>query len=115
MEQIINFKRMKKYKLFNSIGIASIVILFAMCNLRTDRDSEKIIGIWGLNKEGNASFDIRQDSIFYPDYFESFSYKINGDSIFIDHKHYKSKYQFFFRNDSLILKGKKEAAFIRFE
>ena len=63
-----------------------------------------LIGVWGVSKGEDASFEISQDSIYYLDSNVSVRYSVIGDSIFINmapNDVYRAKY--ILRNDSLIL------------
>ncbi|MBN2834187.1 MAG: hypothetical protein JXR48_04395 [Candidatus Delongbacteria bacterium] len=96
------------------ILIGLIVCIFVMCKNTNNHDRYKLIGIWGTNKENNASFKISQDSIYYPEYFKSFAYTLKKDSIIIHFDDWDYRGVFFFRNDSLIMKSdSKEASFIQ--
>lgn len=51
---------------------------------KTQNDSinyKFLLGIWSDEDDPNASFVIRQDSIYYPDEDKSYKYYINNDSL----------------------------------
>ena len=77
---------------------------------RDTRKKEKLIGVWGPSFDENASFQIQQDSIYYPEHFKNYKYITSNDSLFIlfDGWTYKCKYEF--RNDSLFLIDKENVA-----
>ena len=44
-------------------------------------NASKLLGIWTEGSSGNATFDIRKDSIYYVDQFATYKYSLTGDSI----------------------------------
>lgn len=78
--------------------------------------NEKLVGIWGISTDANASFQIKKDSIYYPEYFKSYGYKTSKDSIFVNFDNYIFKAKYGFANDSLVFKsGDKKTSFVRFQ
>ena len=60
-----------------------IVIVKNTESLKSQINSQSLQGLWRSIKDENATFDIQEDSIYYPDHFESYSYKIFKDSLCI--------------------------------
>jgi hypothetical protein len=68
--------------------------------------SKDIIGIWAINGEENPIFEINKDSIYYPEHFVSYKYKITGDSIRIKYDWGEPSFAFKLKSkDTLIIKG----------
>jgi len=67
---------------------------------------EKIIGIWTDGSPENATFDIRKDSIYYVDDFESFKYFLRGDIIEIHYSDFIYKAKVYFKKDTLVMDAK---------
>ena len=73
--------------------------------------SSNIIGIWvvSTSQTGNASFIVETDTIYYPETYERYKYRVAGDSIKIDYEDYIQSLFFKLKGkDTLILKGDHE-------
>ncbi|NEU09773.1 hypothetical protein GZH53_15710 [Flavihumibacter sp. R14] len=76
----------------------------------------KVLGVWADGSTENATFEIRPDSIYYVDNFESYSYIIERDSIKIDYKDYIYQGKIHFVDDTLIMTSEDEMSrFWRFK
>jgi hypothetical protein len=72
-------------------------------------------GIWALQGEPNASFEIGIDSIYYVDQFKSFPYKIYKDSMKITYDSYELAFRFkMIGNDTLVFEGHERQLYHRF-
>ena len=67
---------------------------------------DKILGIWTDGTTENATFDIRKDSIFYVDQFESYRYLLKKDSINVYYSDYTYSAKVYFKKDTLIMDSK---------
>ena len=68
--------------------------------------SSKILGIWLLKGESNPTFEIRKSTIYYPEHFKSYKYKVAGDSLKIFYDDFNETFAFKLKgNDTLTLTG----------
>lgn len=74
-------------------------------------EKEKLIGVWGKDINGNANFQLTNDSIYYLE--ARYKYSVRGDSIFIYYDHWTYQGKFYFRNDSLIIRDSRENKLVR--
>ena len=76
----------------------------------------KLIGMWTDGSTENATFDIRKDSIFYVEHFETYKYKLTTDSIYIHYPDFIYSGKIAFKGDTLILSSEDgESKFWRFK
>ncbi|MBX9781005.1 MAG: hypothetical protein K2X26_11720 [Chitinophagaceae bacterium] len=74
-----------------------------LINNQNDNNLNKsILGIWTDGTTDNATFDIREDSIYYVDQLKTYKYFIDKDTIQINYSDliYKAKIEI--RNDTLM-------------
>ncbi len=64
-----------------------------------------LLGIWTDGQTENATFQIKQDSIFYVDHLENYHYRLESDSIFIHYPDLLFKAKILLKHDTLILKA----------
>jgi len=63
-----------------------------------------LLGIWIPKGSDNPAFFIRKSTIYYPEHFKSYRYKIIGDSIKIRYDGYSTSFAYkFHKNDTLVL------------
>ncbi|HVW95201.1 MAG TPA: hypothetical protein VHA56_04495 [Mucilaginibacter sp.] len=67
------------------------------------KSNKKAIGVWTNGNSANATFEIKEDSIYYVDQFKSYKYLISKDSIHIYYPDYIYGARFYFRKDTLIM------------
>lgn len=66
-----------------------------------------LTGIWVKENDDNPAFEIRQDSVYYPDHAASYPYETSGDSIMIHYKDFTDTFRSQLKsNDTLILSNK---------
>lgn len=82
----------------------SIIVVQTQPSLKTDR--EKIMGIWTNSSTQNAVFDIRKDSIYYVEKFESYKYVLKQDSIQIYYPDFVYTAKLYFIKDTLTMDSK---------
>lgn len=76
----------------------------------------KLKGIWTDGTSENASFDIREDSIFYVEHLETYKYKLIADSIHIYYPDFVYSGKIGFEGDTLILSSEEgNSKFWRFK
>lgn len=74
-----------------------------------DKSSADLIGVWETDGEDGYRFQINKDSIFYPEHFVSYKYKVTGDSIRIKYDDGEQSFAFKLKNkDTLIMKSMTE-------
>jgi hypothetical protein len=67
---------------------------------------EKMLGFWSLVGEENASFEIKNDKLYYPEHFKSYRYLMKEDSIRIKYDDYEGVFFVKMKGmDTLILSG----------
>ncbi|GAB2470401.1 hypothetical protein GCM10011375_39050 [Hymenobacter qilianensis] len=71
--------------------------------------------MWVAQGEENVTFQINQDSVYYPDQFQSYAYTLQGDSIRIQYEEdYAGRFAFALKDkDVLILSGEEGAHLYR--
>lgn len=68
--------------------------------------SKELLGIWILKGAENATFDIRNSTIYYPDQSVSYKYEIVGDSIRIHYDGFNQSFAYKLKgSDTLLLNG----------
>ncbi len=68
--------------------------------------SESLIGLWAVVGDENVTFDIRPDSLYYPEQFKSYKYQIKGDSVRIYYDDFNESFAVKFNGaDKLTLTG----------
>lgn len=84
-------------------------------NITANLYANKILGVWALPGNENASFVINKKKIIYPDIPSEYSYFLKSDSILIDFRTYKETYLIYMKSpDTLILKNDTEHVYYRF-
>ncbi|QNP54313.1 hypothetical protein [Hymenobacter qilianensis] len=79
------------------------------------RLANPLLGMWVAQGEENVTFQINQDSVYYPDQFQSYAYTLQGDSIRIQYEEdYAGRFAFALKDkDVLILSGEEGAHLYR--
>ena len=73
----------------------------------TGKPATGLTGIWVKESNDNPAFEIKQDSIYYPDHATSYPYETSGDSIMIHYKGFTDTLKSQLKsNDTLILSNK---------
>ena len=66
-----------------------------------------LTGIWVKENDDNPAFEIKQDSVYYPDHAASYPFETSGDSIMIHYKGFTDTFKSQLKsNDTLILSNK---------
>ena len=99
-----------------------MLFLFYNCNTNKGENNpstaiiEKILGIWGIVGDENASFDIQKNKFFYPESSKSYKYKIVNDSLKIKYDDYEGAFLIKMKGkDTLVLIGDEEQTYYRFK
>jgi hypothetical protein len=75
-----------------------------------------VLGVWAGPADENASFVIKEGSIYYPDHFKEYKYKLEHDSIKIEYGDYEGAFAIKMNGtDTLILSGDERQVFYRFK
>ncbi|MDI9366511.1 MAG: hypothetical protein QM541_16260 [Flavobacterium sp.] len=69
---------------------------------------DKILGIWGNDYSENAVFEIRKDSIYYVDQFETYKYILKDSIITIFYRDYTDSSMLSFKKDTLVMESNGE-------
>lgn len=109
---------MKKYI---KLGLIPVFVVFILVNCQVSskisKDQERLMGIWSLPDDINATIEILEDSIYYVDSYDYFKYWTEDDSIFIQYEAnnlYRGKYSI--ENDTLTITDKSQITkFYRFK
>jgi hypothetical protein len=76
----------------------------------------RIKGIWAAVGEENATFVIKDSTIFYPDHNDTYKYSLKADSIFIRFDGFVGRYLIRMHgNDTLITRGDDKQVYYRFK
>jgi len=76
----------------------------------------RIKGIWAIVGDENATFVIKDSTIFYPDQNGTYKYSLKGDSIKIKYEGFVGRFLIRMRgNDTLVTKGDEETVYFRFD
>ncbi len=65
--------------------------------------ANKLLGIWTHDTNENATFEIRKDSIYYPDHNGTYKYNLVDDSIKIKFDDFVSVGKIHFVGDTLVI------------
>lgn len=77
---------------------------------------EKILGAWTGGEYDNATFDIRQDSMYNVEHLESYKYTLNKDSIKIYYPDFVYSAKIYFIKDTLVMSSEDgEAKYWKFK
>jgi len=75
-----------------------------------------LLGIWAGSGDQNASFEIRESTIFYPDGSKEYNYELKDDSIRIIYDNYKPVFKVSMKGtDTLIFEEHERQVFHRFK
>lgn len=66
---------------------------------------EKILGPWTGGEYGNATFDIRQDSMYNVEHLESYKYTLSNDSIKVYYPDFLYSAKIYFIKDTLVMQS----------
>ncbi len=76
--------------------------------------AKKVIGTWNFIGDENASLVIESDSIYYPEKFRSFKYRVTNDVMHIKYDDYVSAFLIEMKGaDTLVLKGNEVQTYVR--
>jgi hypothetical protein len=67
---------------------------------------DKIIGIWTGGESENATFDMRKDSVYYVDQFETYKYILKKDTITMFYTDGPLSFKIHFVKDTLVMESK---------
>lgn len=68
-------------------------------------DQDEIIGFWESENNEPLTVEINRDSIYYTEHFESYKYKLKGDSIFINYPDLVFAAKVYFYGDTLVMES----------
>ena len=82
--------------------------------LLTDR--KEIIGVWESENNEPMTVEINRDSIYYTENFESYGYRLKGDSIFINYPDFVFAAKVYFNGDTLVMESEDgKSKFVKFK
>jgi hypothetical protein len=85
-------------------------------NIRPLTDKNEITGIWKSENKEPLIVEINKDSIYYPEHFESYKYKLKGDSIFINYPDFMFAAKAYFDRDTLVMEsGDGKSKYVKFK
>jgi len=102
------------------ILIIGLVIIYG-CTVRAQSSEprplkSRIKGIWANVGDENASFVIKDSTIFYPDHNSTHKYILKGDTVKIKYDGFVGRFLISMRgNDTLVMKGDEESVYYRFD
>lgn len=68
-------------------------------------NKNELIGVWASDNKEPLTIDIKADSIYYTEHFESYKYRVKNDSIFISYPDYEFSARVYFRWDTMIMES----------
>ena len=77
-------------------------------NERAKEMNSELLGVWTNGNSKNATFEIREDSIYYIDHLKSYKYSVIQDSIIIMYDGFMYTGKIYFSDDTLLLTSKNE-------
>lgn len=82
-----------------------------LTNNKNDKTlDKKILGIWTDGTTDNATLDIRKDSIFYVDQFQTYKYSVVNDTIQIYYSDWTYKGKVEYKKDTLIFSSEESVS-----
>ena len=80
------------------------------------KNKKDLFGIWASDNKEPLIVEIKKDSIYYTEHFESHTYSLKGDSIFISYPDFMFAAKIFFNKDTLIMESENgQSKYYRFK
>jgi len=88
----------------NSSSSKSAILQSKLIKNFSNNIAEGLLGVWILKGTSNPAFIIKKNSIYYPEHFKIYKYRISNDSIQIAYEGYNASFAYkFIGTDTLIL------------
>ena len=79
-------------------------------------NSKEIRGIWKIENKKFLTVKINKDSIYYLEHFESYKYKLKGDSILISYPDFLVAAKVYFQGDTMFFESEEgKSSYVRFK
>jgi len=89
----------------DTIKESNITVTVNAAILKPFTDKKQLLGVWGSENKEPLTVVINEDSIYYTEHFESYKYKLKGDSIFINYPDFVYSGKLYFDNDTLVMES----------